>query len=202
MKKRIAIILVLCCVLFGFYQIAVNFRFLQMPINELRFGIDFSEFSGTYTYDELRENNIFRYTKMSDMRKPYSFYDLTNEQSDELEKLLLDYSFSTTYYDSTGSGNLHYPDNSVIFSYNKQEDENYNLVHHGSDAYTCGIDSVVVTKRKVMISKRIFLPEWIVEKNNSADGVEFIDEVLISYECSDEKLLCEINKIIEEIKTS
>lgn len=200
--KKILLLLGLFFFIFIFYQTISSFKLLQMPYESVHYGIKFSDLAGTYTYKELLENNIFRYTRMSDMRKPFSFYELSDAQSNQIENLLSEYSFKTVYYDSTGSGNIHYPDESIVFSYTKHEDESFNFVYHGDNMYTCGIHSLVVTSKKVLISKRIFLSDWIIEQNKFVNEKDFKNEILISYECSDKQLLSELNKIIEEIKNS
>lgn len=201
-KKTIISLVVLFVLLFGLYNVLSNYKLLQTPINILRFNVNISDFSGSYTYEELIENNMFSYTKMSDMNEPFSFYDLTKEQSDIIEQILSNYNFDMVYYDSSGSGNIHYPDNCIVFSYNPEKNDKYNFVKHSNDIYSCGINSVTVTKEKVLISKKIIRSDWIINNEDSNNGIIFEKEILISYENTDKQLLNTINEIIEEIKNS
>ena len=55
-KKTIISLVVLFVLLFGLYNVLSNYKLLQTPINILRFNVNISDFSGSYTYEELIEN--------------------------------------------------------------------------------------------------------------------------------------------------
>lgn len=202
LKKFFIYFLVLFVLIVGISNALSKYKLLQIPMEKIIYNINFSDFSGIHTYEELIENNVFAYTKMSDMHEPFSFYDLTKEQSDIIEQILSNYNFDMVYYDSSGSGSIHYPDNCIVFSYNPEKNDKYNFVEHSNNIYSCGINSVTVTKEKVLISRKIIHSDWIINNEYSDNGMFFENEILISYESTDKQLLNEINEIINEIKIS